>query len=242
MGIRQNIFISIMIHTMVIASVFIIGGRIRDIACRVPTDYIVVSLFREVTDFTTSISQNTKKYYMKNTPLHLNSLYQDEMIRDKSYKDEAILVLPHNDNASFNELTTSRVNETFDKNAVPIGFNQEESRFSELAKKSFSGEPIQGGNTGDNSLSLEIIRTAIEKAKSYPLLARKNGIEGTVLVRFIINKNGLPQGIQIIRSSGYHILDEEVLKIIKRAAPFPEVTHEIIAPITFKLTDSTVNR
>jgi len=242
MGIRQNIFISIMIHTMVIASVFIISSRIKDVANHFPADYIVVSLLKEVTDITTTISQNTKKYYMKNTPLHLNSLYQDEMIRDRSHKDEAILVLPHNDNASFNELTTSRVNEPYEKNAVTIGFNQDGSRFSELTKKSFSGEPIQGGNTEDNSFTLEIIRTAIEKAKSYPLLARKRKIEGTVLVSFIINKDGLPQGIQIIKSSGYQILDEEVSKILRKAAPFPEVNHEIIAPITFKLTEPHVNR
>jgi len=242
MGIRQNIFISIMIHAMVIASVFIIGGRIREAAYRVPADYIFVSLLKEATDVTTTISQNTKKYYMKNTPLHLSSLYQDEMIRDRSYKDEATLVLPHNDNASFNELTTSLVNAPYEKNAVTIGFTQEGIRSSESTVKSFSGEPIQGGNTGDNSLSLEVIRTAIEKAKSYPLLARKKKIEGTVLVSFRIDKNGLPQGIQIIRSSGYQILDEEVSKIIKRAAPFPEVNHEIVAPITFKLTESHANR
>lgn len=241
MGIRQNIFISIMIHTMVIASVFIVSSRIRDVADHFPADYIVVSLLKEVTDITATISQNTKKY-KKNTPFHLSSLYQDEMIRDRSYKDEAILVLPHNDNASFNELTTSRVNEPYEKNAITIGFNQDGNRFSDLTKKSFSGEPIQGGNTGDNSLSLEIIRTAIEKAKSYPLLARKKKIEGTVLVSFTINKDGLPQGIHIIRSSGYHILDEEVSKIIKRAAPFPEVNHEIVAPITFKLTEPHTNR
>ena len=240
MKFRLNIFLSAVLHVTII--VFALALNLRDIACRVPTDYIFVSLLKEATDVTTTISQNTKKYYMKNTPLHLNSLYQDEMIRDRSYKDEAILVLSLNDNASFNEFTTSHVNEPFDKNAVTIGFTQEESRLSDFTKKSFSGEPIQGVNTGDNSHALEIIRTAIEKVKSYPLIARKKKIEGTVLVSFRINKDGLPQGLQIIKSSGYHILDEEVSKIIKRAAPFPEVTHEIVAPITFKLTEPHVNR
>jgi len=239
MKFRMNILLSVVLHMTIIALAFAVN--FGEIVCHVPEGHMVVSLFREVTDFTTTFSQNTTTYKKNFTSISKSS-FQDEIPKDRFYKDEAILVLPHNNNASFNELTTSRVNAPYEKNAITIGFTQQGSRFSELPKKLFSGEPIQGGNTGDNSLSLEVIRTAIEKAKSYPFLARKKGIEGTVLVRFIINKNGLPQGIQIIRSSGYHILDEEVSKIIKRAAPFPEVAHEIIAPITFKLTESHVNR
>ena len=239
MKFRMNILLSVVLHMTIIALAFAVN--FGEIVCHVPEGHMVVSLFREVTDFTTTFSQNTTTYKKNFTSISKSS-FQDEIPKDRFYKDEAILVLPHNNNASFNELTTSRVNAPYEKNAITIGFTQQGSRFSDLTKKSFSGEPIQGGNTGDNSLSLEIIRTAIEKAKSYPLLARKKRIEGTVLVRFIINKNGLPQGIQIIRSSGSHILDEEVSKIIKRAAPFPEVNHEIVAPITFKLTEPHVNR
>jgi protein TonB len=81
----------------------------------------------------------------------------------------------------------------------------------------------------------------LEKTKSYPLLARKRGMEGIVLVRFTIDKKGLPQDIRILKSSGYRILDEEVRKMLKKASPFPEFNKEIKIPITFKLTKTTAD-
>ncbi|MDH5768513.1 MAG: energy transducer TonB [Nitrospirota bacterium] len=239
MKFRMNILLSVVLHVTIIALAFAVN--LSDITYRVPTDYIFVSIFKEVTDVTKTISQDTKKH-RKNIPSRLSSLNRDEIVNDRVYKDKASTVPTRNDNMFLDETSTLPSNERYKKYAVTTGLTHERSRSSELTAKSFSGKPIQGGDTGYNPLSLELIRTAIEKAKSYPLLARKKKIEGTVLVSFRIDKNGLPQGIKIIRSSGYHILDEEVSKIIKRAAPFPEVNHEIVAPITFKLTEPQVNR
>ncbi len=86
------------------------------------------------------------------------------------------------------------------------------------------------------------IRTLLERAKSYPLLARERGMEGTVFVSFVIGSRGLPQDVKIMKSSGYQILDEEVKKMLKKASPFPGIKGEIVIPITFKLTDSISNR
>src|SRR4030042_3631575 len=83
-----------------------------------------------------------------------------------------------------------------------------------------------------------LIRAAIEKAKTYPLIARKRGVEGTVLVRFRIDAKGSQQDVKIVRSSGYQILDDEVQKMLKKASPFPELNGEIVIPVTFKLKDS----
>lgn len=81
------------------------------------------------------------------------------------------------------------------------------------------------------------IRSAIEQAKNYPLLARKRGFEGTVIVSFKIDEMGLPQDIKILKSSGYQILDDEVTKILRKASPFPELKEEIVIPITFRLKE-----
>ena len=86
------------------------------------------------------------------------------------------------------------------------------------------------------------IRTLLERARSYPLLARKRGMEGTVFISFVIGSRGLPQDVKIMKSSGHQILDEEVKKMLKKASPFPGIKGEIVIPITFKLTDSISNR
>jgi len=93
-------------------------------------------------------------------------------------------------------------------------------------------------STKNNKGIYSLIWTAIENAKSYPLLARKMGIEGTVLISFKIDRKGFPQDIKIIKSSGYQILDEEVPKMLRKASPFSELNAEIVIPITFKLIES----
>ncbi|MBI4698808.1 MAG: energy transducer TonB [Nitrospirae bacterium] len=83
--------------------------------------------------------------------------------------------------------------------------------------------------------SIEIIRNAIEKAKSYPLSARKRGIEGTVYVSFTVNPGGNPDDIKIITSSGFSILDNATLKIVRKAAPFPRIDSPVEVPVVFRL-------
>lgn len=89
--------------------------------------------------------------------------------------------------------------------------------------------------------SYRAIRALLERAKSYPLLARERGMEGTVFVSFTIDKKGLPQNVKIMKGSGHKILDEEVKKMLKKASPFPEFNREIKIPITFKLTKTTAD-
>jgi len=87
-----------------------------------------------------------------------------------------------------------------------------------------------------NTDVIKAIRAAIERAKSYPLLAKKRGLEGTVTTEFHISNKGLPEGIKITKSSGYTLLDTAARETIIRAAPLPSVKGNIEIPITFRLT------
>jgi protein TonB len=69
----------------------------------------------------------------------------------------------------------------------------------------------------------DMVKQKIEEARSYPLWAKKQGIEGVVFLNFIILPNGTSQDVKIIRSSGSGILDEEAVENVKRAAPFPSI-------------------
>ena len=86
----------------------------------------------------------------------------------------------------------------------------------------------------DNS---DIIRALIEKAKVYPRLAKKRGIEGTTYVNFKITPDGKPEDLHIARSSGSRILDEATVKIVKKAAPFPYVESRVEVPVSFRIRD-----
>ena len=79
----------------------------------------------------------------------------------------------------------------------------------------------------------EIIRRNLQ----YPANARRRGIEGTVLVRFVIEDRGRTADILIVQSSGAPILDRNALETIVKCSfpPPPGGSVELSLPITFRL-------
>ncbi len=95
-----------------------------------------------------------------------------------------------------------------------------------------------GNGTARSGLSpsmLELIGKAIENVKSYPMLARKRGMEGTVHVSFRINESGRPDEIEIKKSSGHSILDSATVKVVKKAAPYPHTNNRVEVPVAYRL-------
>ena len=82
---------------------------------------------------------------------------------------------------------------------------------------------------------IQLIGNAIERVKTYPVLARKRGLEGTVHVSFRINESGKPDDIEIKKSSGFSILDRATVKVVKKAAPYPLIASRIEVPVAYRL-------
>ena len=96
-------------------------------------------------------------------------------------------------------------------------------------------EMQSGGGGGSAQSVIGQIKASIERAKIYPVLARKRRQEGTVIAEFSINAKGLPQDIQIIKSSGFSLLDSATRDTILKASPFPVIRGTIEVPLTFIL-------
>lgn len=71
----------------------------------------------------------------------------------------------------------------------------------------------------------------------YPEEARRNHQEGDVIVSFTLLSSGEIKDLVIIKSSGFKLLDDETLALIKRNAPnLPKsVTRRFSIPISYKL-------
>ncbi len=67
---------------------------------------------------------------------------------------------------------------------------------------------------------MKLLKDKIQNVWVYPEQARLKNQQGTLLVKFGINKNGTLAYVNVIRSSGYPILDEAAVKAIKEASPF----------------------
>ncbi len=82
------------------------------------------------------------------------------------------------------------------------------------------------------------IRDSIRGNLRYPMLARKRGWSGQVEVAFTITPDGTINGLKILTSSGFSVLDDQALAAIRRAAPFsppPRMAATLVMPITFRL-------
>jgi periplasmic protein TonB len=81
------------------------------------------------------------------------------------------------------------------------------------------------------------IKDLIHKHLIYPITAKRMGWEGKVVVSFVISSAGHAQDVKISKSSGHEILDENALRAVKTAAPFPKppVEAQIVIPILYRL-------
>jgi protein TonB len=75
----------------------------------------------------------------------------------------------------------------------------------------------------------------------YPLIARRNGVEGTVRLKVFVSKDGKPAQVQLDRSSGSAALDGAALDAVKnwqfvpaRRGPEP-VESWVLVPVVFRL-------
>ncbi|HKK44036.1 MAG TPA: energy transducer TonB [Balneolaceae bacterium] len=81
---------------------------------------------------------------------------------------------------------------------------------------------------------------ALQKKINYPDMARKAGIEGRVIVQFIVNKDGNVENPKVIRGIGGGC-DKEALRVVKKAHFKPgrqrgkPVRVQYSLPIVFKL-------
>lgn len=248
-----------MIHTMIITSVFIVGSSARDTACRVPESYMIVSLIKEMTGITSIASQRTKKDGDENYPppfptpqgrvregVYMDKIASPELTLSRKIATTDFVSLAMTSEGARNDTPAN----SSDTDVIP-GSSKASTAISvsritgqipseEFIAKSQSGDKIldntKGGSGKDGADSIyAFIRSAIEKAKTYPFLARKKGIEGTVITVFAINSQGYPKNVRVEKSSGSEILDSAALNIIAKAAPFPRVDGHIVIPITFSL-------
>jgi periplasmic protein TonB len=244
MDIRQNIFISITIHITVIASVFIISDRIRDTANYIHVNHLMVSLFRGMSARIPAASSTHPLSGLKNKIAHK----KEENVREPILNNTITPISDHKDmenkklSGNNSARTISQIQHTgvSEGNIIPSSEQENDGNNQSINPLNKGGPGGLSVMTAESQGAQDLyasVRNAIDRAKVYPLLARKRKLEGTVIMEFIINNKGYPQDIRIDKSSEHEILDSAAIKTVKNAAPLPHIQGKIIIPIRFKLTD-----
>lgn len=105
---------------------------------------------------------------------------------------------------------------------------------SEKELPRISDNPIGGAALGH-------IRAMIEKAITYPAIARKLRLEGVVLVTFVLKPDGTVNTAQVKNTSGSNVLDAKAIQtILSLSGDYPPLgkTFELSIPIAFSLHKS----
>ena len=119
-------------------------------------------------------------------------------------------------------------------------FPQQPSGAGEDADGDHSLSGPDAGRTGGSQsglVSTEYLGLveAIERVKKYPRMARERGMEGVVRLRFMLNHSGGVDAVEVVKSSGYEILDSASISAVYRAAPMPYVNGWVEMPMRYVL-------
>ena len=99
-------------------------------------------------------------------------------------------------------------------------------------------QPVVGGG------SSAAVAVAGNPRPAYPWLARQRHIEGRVLLRVRVEADGRPTGVEVVRSSGFALLDESARAALAHWTFLPArsegvaVPAEVEVPIAFRLEDA----
>jgi protein TonB len=74
---------------------------------------------------------------------------------------------------------------------------------------------------------LKRLRERIEGVWKYPQEAAERGIYGDLYLRFTIKKNGRLGDIELVRTSGYKLLDDAAIRALREADPFWPLPDEL---------------
>jgi protein TonB len=104
---------------------------------------------------------------------------------------------------------------------------------------------IGGGNEVTHKARLSynhMVATLLAKAKRYPERAVRGHVTGSGAVRLTILSDGSVKHVGVATSTQSSLLDEELFRMVERAAPFPSFPSEmqqsdvtVLVPVSFRL-------
>lgn len=123
---------------------------------------------------------------------------------------------------------------------LPISTTREIFKVVEQMPRFFSAEceELEGDNKAKKACSDKKMLEFIYKNIKYPAIARENGVEGTVVIQFIVEKNGTITGAKTIRDIGAQC-GAEALRVVNAMNDFtiwtPGMQRGEIVPVQFNL-------
>jgi TonB family protein len=214
MNIKKNIILSITIHVLFIVCAFGLSAKGAAIFNK-GTNYLVVSLYADAENKTSAHGKNFSSIKEINDPVGTTIAFNEKA------REMVNMIDP----------SSQKESQDFHGSSEQIN-NMSRGYHGQI--NGISAETNSAAYNSNLNTVYGFIRNAIEKAKKYPLIAKKKMIHGTVVAEFSINPSGFPENMVVKKSSGSEILDAAAMKTIIKAAPFPYAEKRIEIPIKFE--------
>lgn len=188
---------------------------------------------------------------LKNTRLNAPPNSQTSVAAPSSPNQNQLQSNSHNANKSAANTRTISSAHIFSKSSMPTQKREQLSSISSINEQIYNNmnnipsvnsngvkNQLQNPSNGIKSATVNLntttikyasyllhIKEKIENVWEYPTKAQREGIDGVLVIKFSINKNGSVYNATILRSSGKKILDKAAIKAIYDAArydPFPK--------------------
>ena len=102
-----------------------------------------------------------------------------------------------------------------------------------------------GGKVGLRRSYAAVLAAHLNRHKSYPISARRQGREGTVTLRLVVDRTGRAVDARIARNADFPEFDEAAMSMLTRAQPLPpfpsgmsETELVVMVPVSFELDKS----
>ena len=204
-----------------------------------------------------NLSENTSNKYFSNNPIKYrnfeNSTSHISISGNKFIKQSEKILdnkIKVTRNSYFNPSTNSPGLDSFsnklemlnshniDKDLLFRKYDQSNQNYEQININSASNKIQQNNRQIEKSLRDwgNLILVVINSKIKYPKIALQKNMSGQVLVRLKISTKGNLKTIKILESSGFSILDNEVLRAIKKTNYFPSAPKPLDSKnYTFKL-------
>ena len=138
---------------------------------------------------------------MKNKSILIAILFLAGTINISCLKNEPTNEVPKDSTEGVND-STNQVKPYVVKDSIQCEPVDQSAELKAVILPSYPG--------GEAALQQFLASTVI-----YPVIAQENGIEGTVIVQFVIDVDGSITHVEVLESSGEVSLDKEALRVIK---------------------------
>lgn len=185
-------------------------------------DILTVSKKNQVAQHHVETEKISKNIHIEKQPLK-----KIERVKPKPFISNKITDIPDKDNIPIkkvNDVKKQSINKDISNSMKPTeGYTHiitktnvlrnVESKFNEVATQENVAESKDIEPAFDIKSYSKYILSKIKERLEYPFLARRRGIEGDVEVMITISQIGRLEKLEILKSSGYEILDKNTLDL-----------------------------